>query len=165
MKKMKSYILIICCYSLIGLILSSANCSWGNLKYLGQSPPTSTPKVFAPELISKADESEFGSVFNKDATEFYYGVDVNGKAEIRYTRLEGENWSTPKILLSHDKYSLNDPFLSPDENRMYFISNKALMAAAGWNLKKLMEKLKENVSETFPFILRRIFAKTEFLAS
>jgi hypothetical protein len=126
MKKMKSYILIICCYSLIGLILSSANCSWGNLKYLGQSPPTSTPKVFAPELISKADESEFGSVFNKDATEFYYGVDVNGKAEILYTRLEGENWSTPKILLSHDKYSLNDPFLSPDENRMYFISNKAL---------------------------------------
>ncbi|UZR99668.1 IS5 family transposase [Chondrinema litorale] len=41
----------------------------------------------------------------------------------------------------------------------------ALMAAAGCNLKKLMEKLKENVSETFPFILRRIFAKTEFLAS
>ena len=41
----------------------------------------------------------------------------------------------------------------------------ALMAAAGWNLKKLMEKLKENVSETFLFVLRRLFAQTEFLAS
>tara|TARA_R110002049_G_scaffold116643_2_gene269370 strand:+ start:3993 stop:4913 length:921 start_codon:yes stop_codon:yes gene_type:complete len=96
------------------------------LKYLGQTPPTLTPEVFAPGLISKKNESEFGSVFNKEATEFYYGVDVNGKAEIRYTKLAGKNWSEPKVLLSHDKYSLNDPFLSPDENRLYFISNKAL---------------------------------------
>lgn len=126
MKKMKSDILIVCCYSSIGLILSSANCSWENLKYLGQSPPTSTPKVFAPGLISKKNESEFGSVFNKEATEFYYGVGVNDKSEIRFTKLEGKVWSEPKVLLSHDKYSLNDPFLSPDENRLYFISNKAL---------------------------------------
>lgn len=53
-------------------------------------------------------------------------MDVNGKAEIRYTKLEGKIWSKPKVLLSHDKYSWNDPFLSPDENRLYFISNKAL---------------------------------------
>lgn len=97
------------------------------LKYLGQMPPDSIPVIFAPDLISKKSESEFGSVFNKDATELYYGVDVHGKAEIRYTRLEAETWSTPKVLLSHDKYGCNDPFLSPDENRLYFISNKALL--------------------------------------
>ena len=96
------------------------------LKYLGQTPPSSTPKVFAPGLISKTDESEFGSVFNKEATELYYGVDINGKAEIRYTKLVGENWTKPKVLLSHDTYSLNDPYLSPDENKLYLISNKAL---------------------------------------
>jgi len=128
MKKIKSYILIMCCYSSIGLILISAKFHRENLKYLGQMPPTSTPKVFAPGLISKNNESEFGSVFNKDCTEFYYGVDVNGKAEILYAKLAGENWSEPKVLLSHDKYSLNDPFLSPDENRLYFISNKALQS-------------------------------------
>ena len=120
-------------YGIITLYVLIAFWVLGNLKskqqqliYLGQTPPTSTPKIFAPGLISKADESEFGSVFNKDATELYYGVDINGKAEIRYAKLVGENWTEPKVLLSHDKYSLNDPFLSPDENRLYFISNKAL---------------------------------------
>jgi Tol biopolymer transport system component len=94
---------------------------------LGQKPPTLTPEVFAPGLISKKDRSEFGSVFNKEATEFYYGVDVNGRSEIRYTKLQGVTWGKPQTLLSHDKYSCNDPFLSPDGNRLYFISNKALL--------------------------------------
>jgi hypothetical protein len=92
--------------------------------YLGQSPPGLTPKIFAPGLISKMNESEFGSIFNKNGTEFYYGVDVNGKAEIRYAKLVGKNWTEPKVLLSHDMFSCNDPFLSPDEHRLYFISNK-----------------------------------------
>ncbi|WP_445456538.1 hypothetical protein [Flavobacterium sp. HNIBRBA15423] len=108
------------------LMLGSIEANQEELKYLGQTPPKLKPEIFAPGLISKKSESEFGSVFNKEATEFYYGVDVNGKAEIRYTKLEGKTWSKPKVLLSHDKYSLNDPYLPPDENRLYFISNKAL---------------------------------------
>ncbi|MEM9868182.1 MAG: hypothetical protein AAF765_10865, partial [Bacteroidota bacterium] len=32
----------------------------------------------------------------------------------------------PKILLSHERYGYNDPFLSPDENRLYFISKRAM---------------------------------------
>ena len=123
---MKLYGIITLCFLIIFWVLGNLKSIQQQLIYLGQTPPTSTPKIFAPGLISKDDESEFGSVFNKDATEFYYGVDVNGKAEIRYTRLEGKTWITPKVLLSHDKYSLNDPFLSPDESRLYFISNKAL---------------------------------------
>ncbi len=123
---MKLYVIITLSFSLTCWVFGSLKINQQELKYLGQSPPRATPKVFAPGFISKADESEFGSVFNKDATEFYFGVDVNGKAEIRYTTLEGSIWSKPKVLLSHDKYSLNDPYLSPDESRLYFISNKAL---------------------------------------
>ncbi|RUA34230.1 MAG: hypothetical protein DSY77_06195 [Bacteroidetes bacterium] len=123
---MKIYGIITLCFLITFWVLGNLKSNQQQLIYLGQTPPTSTPKIFAPGLISKEDESEFGSVFNKDATEFYYGVDINGKAEIRYTWLEGKTWSKPKVLLSHDKYSLNDPFLSPDENRLYFISNKAL---------------------------------------
>lgn len=97
-----------------------------NLKYLGQKTPSTTPEVFAPKLISTESEYEFGSVFNKDGTEFYYGVNVNGKEEIRYCKLEGETWSSPTTILSHEKYGYNDPFLSPDENRLYFISRRAM---------------------------------------
>ncbi|WP_025666361.1 TolB-like translocation protein [Aquimarina megaterium] len=96
------------------------------LKYLEQKPPSLTPEIFAPGLISKNTESEFGSVFNTEATEFFYGVDINGRTEIRYSELIKNKWSKPRTILSHDKYGFNDPFLSPDENRLYFISERTL---------------------------------------
>lgn len=97
-----------------------------DLKYLKQKPPSIVPEIFAPDIISKKGEYEFGSVFNEDATEFFYGVTVNGKEEIRYSKLIGNNWSEPEIILTHEQYGYNDPFLSPDENRLYFISRRAL---------------------------------------
>ena len=94
--------------------------------YLNQKPPSELPEVFAPGIISKDNVYEFGSVFNKDATEFYYGVNNRGKEEIRYTKLQNGKWTTSKTIMVHDKHGYNDPFLSPDENRLYFISQSAL---------------------------------------
>lgn len=111
--------------SLVFIIFSCSAQNNENLKYLGQKPPTIKPELFAPDIISKKNESLFGSVFNKDGTEFYYGVDFDGKSEIRFTKLENKEWPKPEILLSHNQYSTNDPFLSNDEKRLYFISNKA----------------------------------------
>ena len=94
-------------------------------EYMDQNKPGLTPRIFAPNFIS-TEESEFGSVFNKDITEFFYAVDVNGKNEIRYSQSFGDSWSAPKTILEHEKYGYNDPFLSPDEKRLYFISKRAL---------------------------------------
>lgn len=33
-------------------------------------------------------------------------------------RLVGSSWSNPKMILTHEKYSFNDPALSPDEERL-----------------------------------------------
>ena len=84
-----------------------------------------TPKVFAKGLISTQEEYEFGSVFSKDGLEFYYGVS-GALSEIRYTKFENGSWSTPTTILSADKYGMNDPFLSPDEKKLYYISKKAV---------------------------------------
>ncbi len=94
--------------------------------YLEQPSPGSTPQIFAPDVISKANEFEFGSVFSEDGTEFYYAVDMDGRAEIRYTRLENNQWTPPEKLIHHDRYGYNDPFLSPDEQQLYFISSQPL---------------------------------------
>ncbi len=115
--------LVLC--SLISFLACSQQVG-DHLKYLEQKPPSLNPEVFAPGLISKSTESEFGSVFNKDATAFFYGVDRDGKTEIKYSELIGNKWSKPKTILSHKEYGFNDPFLSPDEKRLYFISEKAL---------------------------------------
>lgn len=93
-------------------------------KYMGQPPPGKTPRMFAPHFIS-TEESEFGSVFNKAGNEFYFAVDVKGKSEIRYTKMIDSLWSDPKVLLSHDRYGYNDPFLSVDEKKLYFISSRS----------------------------------------
>ncbi len=110
----------------MGISLFGQSTPTKNLNYLNQKPPSITPSIFAPNLISKKGEYEFGSVFNKNATEFFYGVNVNGKEEIRYSKLIGDQWSAPRTILSHEKYGYNDPFLSPDEQRLYFISQRTL---------------------------------------
>jgi hypothetical protein len=111
--------------------MGCSHSAYNHLKYLGQDPPLLIPETFAPDIISKKEESEFGSVFNSDATEFFYGVDVNGKSEIRYTYLNGEHWSDPEIILVHEEYGYNDSFLSPYEKRLYFISPRALDGVGG----------------------------------
>ena len=94
-------------------------------KYFGLKKPGKTPQIFAPNFISN-EEYEFGSVFNAKGDEFYYGVDVNGKSEIRFTERKGSRWSNPIVLTTHDTYGFNDPFLSPDEQRLYFITKMPL---------------------------------------
>ena len=93
--------------------------------YMGETIPGLNRRLFAPNFIS-TEESEFGSIFNAAGTEFFYGVVVNGKNEIRFTRKEEHQWTVPEIILSHPSYGYNDPFLSPAEDRLYSISNRAL---------------------------------------
>jgi len=99
-----------------------------SLRYLGQEPPGLTPKVFAPDIISTNNEYEFGSAFSINADKFYYAVRLNKdwKAEIRYTELHKGKWTKPKTMGLNGKYSFNDPFISQDGNKLYFISNKPL---------------------------------------
>lgn len=95
-------------------------------KYLGQRVPGSKPQPFAPGMISLPNQTEFGSVFSNDGLVFYYAAEPGGKAEIRAMKLVNNKWIGPEVVISHETYSYNDPYLSPDERRLYFISNMAL---------------------------------------
>lgn len=95
-------------------------------QYLNQVPPDLTPKVFAPDVVSLKTDYEFGSVFSNSGNEFYYAVNVGPIAEIRYMVRTGDTWSKPKTVITSDKYSHNDPFLSPDDKKLYFISDRPL---------------------------------------
>jgi len=95
-------------------------------RYLAQEVPSMKPVIFAAGIISKDGDYEFGSVFSKDGTEFYYGVDTGEKTEIRFTQWEEGGWTAPKTILSHPLYGMNDPFLSVDETRLYYISDMPL---------------------------------------
>jgi hypothetical protein len=100
-------------------------------KYFNEVVPGTTPKVFAEGRVSTTEEFEFGAVFSNDRTEFYYGVVINGKAETRMMKFNAVSsgqgsWTKPQKILVHDVYSYNDPFLTPDNKKLFFISDRAL---------------------------------------
>jgi len=95
-------------------------------KYLGEVQPGLTAKLFAPGLVSMDNRYEFGSTFSTDGKEFYYATEINDKPEIWVIRLVNNSWTTPEKLMTHEKYGYNDPFLSQDGKRLFFISDRAL---------------------------------------
>ena len=94
------------------------------LSYLGQDPPGEIPEKFAPGLISLPGQYEFGAVFSEDGHEFFFGVDLGPRSEIRQVRVEDGQWGPIETIIAHEDYGFNDPFLSPDGNRLFYISNR-----------------------------------------
>ncbi|MGB5976195.1 MAG: hypothetical protein WBG62_02205, partial [Cyclobacteriaceae bacterium] len=84
------------------------------------------PEVFEPGVISLPDRYEFGSVLNKSADELYFGVSLGGRSEILYTKRVNDEWTEPVVIISDSVYGYNDPMLSPDESKLYFISDRPL---------------------------------------
>jgi hypothetical protein len=114
------------------LVLAFLFCAAGSYaqkpdpKYFNEVPPGTTPLVFARGKVSTPDQFEFGAVFSKDRSEFYYGVEIGGKAETRMMKFVNGSWTSPKAILIHTVYSYNDPFLTPDEKKLFFISDRPL---------------------------------------
>jgi Tol biopolymer transport system component len=120
---MKNSLFTLLCFTAVTL---SAQSKKEANKYLDQEQPTSTPTVFAPGIVSIEDRYEYGNTFSNDGKEFYYSVNVGQKPQINVIRFENNSWSLPKTILVHEVYGYNDAFLSPDDKRLYFISDRAL---------------------------------------
>lgn len=122
LKQMKFNLLITSYF----LVTSMSFAQESNKHYLVEKIPGLKPEIFAPDIISKENRSEFGSVFSADAKEFFYAIEEDGKATIWLTKSKNGIWTKHKATISHPTYSFNDPFLSPDEQRLYYISDRAL---------------------------------------
>jgi len=86
--------------------------------YLGQTPPGSSPKVFASEMIY--GELHTSPVFSVDGSQAYWGM--QGQF-IYMTRLENGFWTRPeKVTFSPSMTDYRDPFLAPAGERLYFLS-------------------------------------------
>ncbi|RIV17353.1 hypothetical protein DYU11_32205 [Fibrisoma montanum] len=111
---------------LLFVAISTMTCRQQTGPYMGQESPGREAKLFAPGVVSKEGRYEYGSYFSNDGKEFYYAVIINGKPQIWVSRLEDTRWTDPEVVLASDKYEYNDPFLSPDGKRLFFISDRAL---------------------------------------
>ena len=137
---------------------SYSNCqeSEKSALYFNQTPPSTTPKKFAPGIISKPDRYEFGCAFSKDGKEFFFG-ESNGNNNIIYQSvLKNGKWSEPQNIFPGDIFSNNDPMLSVDEKRLYFISDRPLEGSSNqkdidiWYTNRLTDGWSEPVNASAP---------------
>jgi len=90
--------------------------------YLGQNPPGMTPEVFEPKIVSTGLD-ELNSVFSPDGREFYFCVrNFLGAVSIFQMKMEGMNWSHPKLLPFASRYGDIDVTMSPDGSKILFSS-------------------------------------------
>jgi hypothetical protein len=131
---------------------TGSNAQNADPKYFNEVPPGTTPVIFAPGKVSRTDQFEFGAVFSKDRSEFYYGVEIDGKAETRMMKFKDGTWTSPVTILINDVYSYNDPFLTPDEKKLFFISDRPLNGQGPkkdydiWYIERQSEKWSEPIN-------------------
>lgn len=106
---------------LIGLVVSSCEVRINEAdKYLGLTPPKNIPELFAPEIVSTKDHSEYGVAITEQGDEIFFSRGFDRSSKIMHTQLTPDGWTEPKVFI--DKYQFSgDPFLH-GKDRLYFIS-------------------------------------------
>ncbi|MCP4217627.1 MAG: hypothetical protein GY765_23495 [bacterium] len=95
--------------------------------YLGLKAPDTTPRLFAPGIIS-TDGYEFAGTFSPDCQEFYFtrngGEEKLKTNTIMVTRMEKNRWTKPVPASFSGKYNDIEPHISTDGKRFYYSSRR-----------------------------------------
>lgn len=109
---------------LLALVLQSCNSNNSYNSYLGQTPPGSIPKLFAPSVVN-TDDIEINTVFNSSFTEVFFTRIIDGSFVIHHSELVDGNWTAPQpIQMYSDQDAISvaiDPSITQDGNTMYFL--------------------------------------------
>jgi len=111
----------------MGMALHSSQVDFPKLTgpYLGQIPPGMTPEIFAPGIVSKeGDQGELN--VSPDLNEIIYWERKppnNLNTFIRIIR-DVDQWKAPEILPFSRDCINNEPSLSPDGKKLFFVSNR-----------------------------------------
>jgi hypothetical protein len=104
----------------------------GQDTYLGQVPPGSTPRIFAPEVVSKGNIHS-RLVISPDGNEMFWNT-VNMTTfttQILSVRNVGGKWTDPQPPSFAKDGSTQSPMFSPDGKRLYF----EIQTEKGWTTK------------------------------
>lgn len=88
--------------------------------YLGQEPPGTSPKVFAPGFISMSSTSEYACTFSPNGDEFYFTRATSTSQRIYVSRLINNVWTVPQPTDFSNEYNSHEPHLMFDNQTIYF---------------------------------------------
>jgi WD40-like Beta Propeller Repeat len=128
-------------YSILALALLFSACNSKNSNettlqndligpYLGQELPDTTPRIFAPGIVS-TEMYERDLAISSDGSEIYYTVlskSMNNRRStiILVKQIDGI-WMDPEVAPFSGKYSDVEPFIQYDGKKLYFVSDRPLV--------------------------------------
>ncbi len=91
--------------------------------YLGQTPPGTTPELFAPGIVSTR-ALELNAVFTPDGNELYFTRLIDNRETLMTTRRLDGAWTPPAVADFSGAFTDVDPFITRDGRRLYFSSSR-----------------------------------------
>ena len=91
--------------------------------YLGQTPPGSTPKVFAPGIVSVSGTNENVITFSPDGTQVFFDRGVYPNRFIMQITYNNNNWSAPSMASFSIGNYPGEPSFSPNGEKMFCYLN------------------------------------------
>lgn len=108
--------------------------------YLGQEPPGSTPKAFAPGIVS-TENYEYSGTFSADMKEFYFIADGGPYDDQTFLVVEYKDGQWEKSIVSP---RVGQPVISPDGQTMYLGRRYKERTEIGWSdVKRLGAPFKD----------------------
>ena len=87
----------------------------------GPEPPAE-PSIFGAGTISLPDRHEFCATMSRDRKTVYIGIEHGDWQSISMSEWTGEGWSETRHVLGDPDFAAHDPYLSLDEQRLYFVA-------------------------------------------
>jgi len=119
MKNMLQYFVILLMLSVSTISLYSQAIPDDSL-YLGQPPPGSIPKVFAPGIVSLPNREEKVISFSRDGKEIFFVINPYPNCRIVHMEFKNNKWTNPEIVSFSNNRLCDEPFFSSDGRRIYF---------------------------------------------
>jgi hypothetical protein len=94
--------------------------------YLGETPPGTTPRQFASQILTQQFHSS--PVFSPSGDEMYWsGMDGGG---LQFMRLENGEWSAPQVA-PFNLLNSGEPVFGPAGDTLYFLSAQSYQGSQG----------------------------------
>jgi len=124
--------------------------------YLGQTPPGSTPEIFAPGIVNTEEFVEVEGMFGADMNTFYFVRNAEKYSGIvKFGAFKGETSTAGLIVIEYknNKWqqsvvatAVSEPSISPDGNTIYLKNAYVERTSDGWSEVKGLGELFENIA-------------------
>lgn len=85
-------------------------------------PPATQPGILGEGSVSLPDRYEYCSSFTRDRTTLYIGIEHGNWQSIEAYDWDGARWINRRHIIGSPEFNAHDPYLSADEQRLYFIT-------------------------------------------